>query len=134
MVHRAPFGSMERFTGVLIEHFAGNFPAWLSPEQVRLLPITDAQNDFAREVEKQLHDQGIRTSIDTQSDKFGAKIRRAEMDHVPYMFVIGKNEAAEGQVTIRSRTNKSHEGMLPAAEAVAKIIEIVKTRELPEAG
>ena len=132
MVHRAPFGSMERFTGVLIEHFAGNFPAWLSPEQVRLLPITDAQNDFAREVEKQLHDAGIRTSIDTQSDKFGAKIRRAEMDHVPYMFVIGKNEAADGNVTIRSRVNKTHEGMLPAADAVAKIIDIVAKRELPE--
>ncbi|MFP4542413.1 MAG: threonine--tRNA ligase [Opitutales bacterium] len=131
MVHRAPFGSLERFTGVLIEHFAGDFPLWLSPEQVRVLPITDDQMEFAKTVETQLKAAGVRCSIDTHSDKFGAKVRRAELDKVPYMFVIGKNEAAEGNVTLRSRANKAHEGALPASEAIAKIGEIIARRELP---
>jgi threonyl-tRNA synthetase len=131
MVHRAPFGSMERFTGVLIEHFAGNFPAWLAPEQVRLLPITDDQIPFAEEVERKLKAAKVRTSIDAHSDKFGAKVRRAEMEKVPYMFVIGKNEAANGQVTIRSRVNKSHEGLLGADEAVMKILQVIANKELP---
>ncbi|MCC5834692.1 MAG: threonine--tRNA ligase [Opitutales bacterium] len=131
MIHRAPFGSMERFTGVLIEHFAGNFPVWLSPEQVRVLPITDDQLDFAREIEAQLKAANIRCSIDSHADKFGAKVRRAELERIPYMFVVGKNEVAEGQVTIRSRTNKGDEGSRPVAEAVARIIEAIESRELP---
>lgn len=132
MIHRAPFGSMERFTGVLIEHFAGNFPVWLSPEQVRVLPITDDQLDFAHEVEAQLKSAGIRCSIDSHADKFGAKVRRAELERVPYMFVIGKNEVAAGEVTIRSRTNKADEGSRPAAEAVARVREAIEDKELPQ--
>ncbi len=131
MIHRAPFGSMERFTGVLIEHFAGNFPVWLSPEQVRVLPITDDQLDFAREIEAQLKAANIRCSIDSHADKFGAKVRRAELERVPYMFVVGKNEVAEGQVTIRSRTNKGDEGSRPAADAVARVLEAIEGKELP---
>lgn len=132
MIHRAPFGSMERFTGVLIEHFAGNFPVWLSPEQVRVLPITDDQLDFAREVEGQLKQAGIRCSLDSHADKFGAKVRRAEMERVPYMFVIGKNEVAAGEVTIRSRSNKEDEGSRSAQEAVARVLEAIGNRELPQ--
>ncbi len=131
MVHRAPFGSMERFTGVLIEHFAGNFPAWLAPEQVRLLTITDEQLPFAESIQKKLKAAKVRCSIDAHSDKFGAKIRRAEIDKVPYMFVIGKNEAAEGKVTIRSRTNKAHEGTFNADEAIGTILQVIADRELP---
>lgn len=131
MVHRAPFGSMERFTGVLIEHFAGNFPVWLAPEQVRLLTITDDQMPFAEEVQKKLQAARVRATIDSQSDKLGAKIRRAEIDKVPYMFVIGKNEAAEGKVTIRSRANKAHEGSTPADEAIGKLLRAIADRELP---
>jgi len=131
MVHRAPFGSMERFTGVLIEHFAGNFPTWLAPEQVRLLTITDEQLPFAEAIQKKLKAARVRSSIDSHSDKFGAKIRRAEIDKVPYMFVIGKNEAAEGKVTIRSRVNKSHEGSASADEAIGKILQVIADRELP---
>ncbi len=133
MIHRAPFGSMERFTGVLIEHFAGNFPIWLAPEQVRILPITDAQLDTARELEAKLGAAKIRCSIDSHSDKFGAKIRRAEMDRIPYMFVIGKNEVAEGNVTIRSRVNKDDEGTLPSIEAVDRILTRVAEKALPVA-
>ena len=131
MVHRAPFGSMERFTGVLIEHFAGNFPVWLAPEQVRILTITDEQNTFAQEIEGKLKAAKVRTSIDTHNDKLGAKIRRAELDKVPYMFVIGKNEAEEGKVMIRSRVNRSHEGSVSADEAIGRLLALIATRELP---
>jgi len=133
MIHRAPFGSLERFTGVLIEHFAGNFPAWLSPEQVRILPITDAQLDTAREIETKLKAARIRCSIDSHSDKFGAKIRRAEMDRVPYMFVLGKNEVAEGNVTIRSRVNKEDEGTVSTIEAIDLILTRIAEKALPVA-
>jgi threonyl-tRNA synthetase len=133
MIHRAPFGSMERFTGVLIEHFGGNFPVWLAPEQVRLLPITDDQVEAAQRVATQLKDLDIRTSIDSQSDKFGAKIRRAELDRVPYMFVLGKNEVAEGKVTIRSRVEKKDEAALPIAEAISLIHQRITEKALPGA-
>ncbi|MGA1204215.1 MAG: threonine--tRNA ligase [Opitutales bacterium] len=133
MIHRAPFGSLERFTGVLIEHFAGNFPVWLAPEQVRILPITDAQLEIARELEAKLKAARIRCSIDSHSDKFGAKIRRAELDRVPYMFVLGKNEVAEGNVTIRSRVNKDDEGTLSSPEAIDRILTRIAMKALPVA-
>jgi threonyl-tRNA synthetase len=131
MIHRAPFGSLERFTGVLIEHFAGNFPVWLAPEQVRILPITDDQLEAAREIEAKLKAARIRCSIDSHSDKFGAKIRRAEMDRVPYMFVLGKNEVADGNVTIRSRADKADEGTLSQAEAIDRILTRISEKALP---
>jgi threonyl-tRNA synthetase len=131
MIHRAPFGSLERFTGVLIEHFAGNFPVWLAPEQVRLLPITDDQIDAAKAIEAKLKAAKIRCTIDAHSDKFGAKIRRAELDRIPYMFVLGKNEVADGKVTIRSRVNKDDEGALPSAEAIERILTRVAEKALP---
>ncbi|MCD8483156.1 MAG: threonine--tRNA ligase [Verrucomicrobia bacterium] len=133
MIHRAPFGSMERFTGVLIEHFAGNFPTWLAPEQVRLLPITDDQVPFCKEVQAKLKAAKVRCSIDDQSDKLGAKIRRAELEKVPYMFVVGKNEAAEGKVTVRSRVRKSVEGARSTAEAIDLLLTEIASRQLPEA-
>lgn len=132
MIHRAPFGSMERFTGVLIEHFAGNFPTWLAPEQVRLLPITDDQLPFCNELVSKLKAAKIRCSIDAQSDKLGAKIRRAELEKVPFMFVIGKNEAAEGKVTVRSRVRKSAEGAQEAALAIDLLLTEIGQRLLPE--
>ena len=131
MIHRAPFGSLERFSGVLIEHFAGNFPVWLAPEQVRILPITDAQLDMAKEIESKLKAARIRCSVDSHSDKFGAKIRRAEMDRIPYMFVLGKNEVAEGKVTIRSRVEKDDEGSCPVAEAINCILGRIAAKALP---
>ncbi|NDV62731.1 threonine--tRNA ligase [Puniceicoccales bacterium CK1056] len=134
MIHRAPFGSLERFTGVLIEHFAGNFPVWLAPEQVRILPITDDQIPVAKEIEAKLKAARVRCSIDSHSDKFGAKIRRAEMDRVPYMFVLGKNEIAEGNVTIRSRADKADEGTLSQAEAIDRILTRIANKALPSSG
>jgi threonyl-tRNA synthetase len=130
MIHRAPFGSMERFTGVLIEHFAGNFPVWLAPEQVRILPITDDQLAAARALESVLKEHGVRVTIDPHPDKFGAKVRRAELDKVPWMFVLGKNEVANDQVSIRSRSDKSAEGLHSTADAVAKLVHAIRSRAL----
>lgn len=132
MIHRAPFGSMERFTGVLIEHFGGNFPVWLAPEQVRILPITDDQLETAKDLEKLLSAAKVRTNIDSHSDKFGAKVRRAELDRVPYMFVIGKNEMAEQSVSIRSRVCKDDAKTLPQAEAIHLILKRISDKTLPE--
>ena len=103
MIHRAPFGSMERFTGLLIEHFAGKFPTWLAPEQVRVLPISEKVLEFAHQVRAQLADVGVRVRMDDAPDKIGAKIRNARMDRVPYMLVVGQREAEQGLVSVRHR-------------------------------
>lgn len=103
MVHRAPFGSMERFTGLLIEHFEGKFPTWLAPEQVRVLPISEKTEEFAASVRDLLASRGVRAVLDTSPDKIGAKIRNAQLDRVPYMLVIGQREAEEGMVSVRHR-------------------------------
>lgn len=132
MVHRAPFGSMERFCGVLIEHFAGNFPTWLAPEQVRLLPINDAVLPFAEEVASKLKAAKVRVTIDGASEKLGAKIRRAELDKVPFVGVIGGREAEEGNVTVRSRVAKSKEGTYPVAEYLDLILGEIANKTLPE--
>lgn len=103
MIHRAPFGSMERFTGLLIEHFAGKFPTWLAPEQVRVLPISDKVADFAEQVRASLAEAGVRVRVDDAADKIGAKIRNARLDRVPYMLVVGQREAEQGLVSVRHR-------------------------------
>ena len=105
MIHRAPFGSMERFVGVLIEHFAGDFPAWLAPEQARVLPISEKVGDYAREVADRLKAAGFRVTLDEHADKLGAKIRRAEVEKVPYALVIGGKEAEAKTVAVRSRAS-----------------------------
>jgi threonyl-tRNA synthetase len=132
MVHRAPFGSMERFCGVLIEHFAGNFPTWLAPEQVRLLPINDAVLPFTQEVETKLKAMKIRVKVDAISEKLGAKIRRAELDKVPFVGVIGGKEAEENTVTARSRVAKSKEGSYPVSEYIDLILSQIENKTLPE--
>jgi threonyl-tRNA synthetase len=133
MIHRAPFGSMERFVGVLIEHFGGNFPVWLSPEQVRVITITDAQKEYGEKVMAALKDKKIRATIDDSSDKLGGKIRRAETEKVPYMFVIGGKEAEAGKVAIRSRVNKSNDQKTVSIdEAVAILTDEISNRRLPE--
>ena len=131
MIHRAPFGSMERFVGVLIEHFAGNFPLWLAPEQVRILTITDQQQPFAEEVERDLKERGVRCWIDHQSDKLGAKIRRAELDKVPAMLVIGAREAENREVSLRCRIDKRLDGVRPASEAIDLLVHQIQSRALP---
>ena len=104
MVHRALLGSIERFFGILIEHYAGAFPVWLAAEQVRVLPLTDDQIPFANELAARLRGEDARVTIDTHADKLGAKIRRAQAEKVPYMLVVGKREAESGAVSVRSRS------------------------------
>ena len=103
MVHRAPFGSMERFTAVLIEHTAGHFPLWLTPEQVAILPISEKYNDYAKKVASYLEEQGVRASLDDRNEKIGRKIRDNELKRVPYMVIVGEQEMAEGLVSMRKQ-------------------------------
>jgi threonyl-tRNA synthetase len=106
MIHRAIFGSFERFIGILTEHFQGAFPLWLSPVQISLLPITDAQNDYANEVAKKLRAEGIRVEVDTRNERLQAKIRDATLQKVPYLGIIGKQEVESKSVTLRLRDGK----------------------------
>ena len=131
MIHRAPFGSMERFCGVLIEHFAGNFPTWLAPEQVRILPMNDDLTDKAEQYVRDLKGKGIRVGIDTLSGKLGAKIRKAETDKVPHMLIVGKREAEEGKVSVRSRANPSWDGPCTLEEFKEKITTEIEDKSLP---
>lgn len=103
MIHRAPFGSMERFVAILIEHCAGKFPLWLTPEQARILPISDRFNEYAEKLSKVLENGDIRALVDARSEKVGKKIREAELDKVPYMLIVGENEASEGTVSVRKQ-------------------------------
>lgn len=129
MIHRAPFGSLERFVGLLIEHFEGKFPTWLSPEQVRVLPISDKFMDVAEDATAKLADAGARVVLDRSNDKIGAKIRLARLDRVPYMLVIGAREVEEGTVSIRHR-EKNDLGSKPLDDFIGTIREEIANRSL----
>ena len=103
MLHRVCFGSIERFIGILIEHFAGKFPLWLSPVQVKVIPVSEKSMDYANGVYEKLKAAGIRTELDNKDEKVGYKIRQAQLEKVPYMLVLGEKEAAAGTITVRSR-------------------------------
>ena len=124
MIHRAPFGSMERFVAVLIEHTGGKFPLWLTPDQVAILPISEKFNDYAEQVKKELEQYDVRCIIDDRNEKIGRKIRDNEVKHIPYMLVVGEKEQAEGTVTVR-RQGGINEGSLKIAEFGKKIEEEV---------
>ncbi len=128
-IHRAPLSTHERMIGFLIEHYAGNFPVWLAPEQVRVIPITDAHNAYATEVAERLVSLGLRAKADTMADRMNAKIRSAQLMKVPYMLVIGDREAAEGTVNVRLRTGEQR-GTLPIADFIAYAQDIVARRTL----
>ena len=131
MIHRAPFGSMERFCGVLIEHFAGNFPTWLAPEQVRILPMNDDLIEQADQHLVALKNLGFRASIDSLSGKLGAKIRKAETDKIPHMLILGKREAEQGKIWVRSRANPSLDGPKTIEEFIDKLTIEINTKALP---
>ena len=131
MIHRAPFGSMERFVGILIEHFAGDFPTWLAPEQVRVISLNDDLNAYCEEIGEKLKQACIRATVDTTSDKLGAKIRRAEITKVPHMLVIGQKEAEANSVSVRSRA-RGDEGVLTADACLARLKAEVSSRALPD--
>ena len=129
MIHRAPFGSMERFVGVLIEHFAGKFPTWLAPEQVRVLPISEKFDETAHEVVATLRAEGVRVTIDDSSDKVGAKIRLAQLERIPYMLIIGAKEQESNQVSIRHR-DRGDEGALSVGEFRDRVVAEIRSRSL----
>ncbi len=115
MIHRAPFGSMERFVAVLIEHTAGKFPLWLTPDQVIVLPISEKYHDYAEKVLKFLNNYDIRTLIDTRNEKIGKKIRDNELKKIPYLLVVGEKEEAEGTVAVR-RQGEGDQGAMKMEE------------------
>ncbi|MEL6714936.1 MAG: threonine--tRNA ligase, partial [Planctomycetota bacterium] len=125
MIHRAPFGSLERFVAVMLEHTGGNLPLWLAPEQVRVLPITDAQNDYASGVADQLREAGLRVEVDTRSEKTGRKIRDAEVEKIPVMLIVGRREAEEGTVSVRRHGlgDDSDQGAQPTADLTAALLD-----------
>jgi threonyl-tRNA synthetase len=129
MIHRAPLGSMERFMGILIEHFAGAFPLWLAPEQARVMTVSEKFNDYARKVAEELKARGFRATADLRPEKIGYKIREAQLEKIPYMLVVGDKEQQAGTVAVRERT-KGDQGALPVAEVVAKLEAEVRERRL----
>jgi threonyl-tRNA synthetase len=132
-IHRAPLGTHERTIGFLIEHFGGNFPLWLSPEQVRLITITDAQNAYAEEVLRELKARGIRATIDPSSDKLGGKIRKAETQKVPMMWVLGGKEAEARKVAVRCRIHKDlDQKTIGLTEGIEQVASTIASKRLPD--
>ena len=129
MIHRALLGSIERFIGVITEHFAGAFPTWLAPVQIKVLPITDRTHAYAQEVMDRLQAEGLRCELDGRSEKIGYKIREAQLEKVPYMLVLGDKEQEAGQVAVRNRKDGKTE-VMGLDEFLAKIREEVATKAL----
>lgn len=129
MIHRVVFGSIERFIGILIEHFAGAFPTWLAPVQVKILPIADAHHEYANALAEQLRDNGIRVELDYRNEKIGYKIREAQMQKVPYMLVLGDKEVENKQIAVRSR-KEGDQGVVAVAEFIAKLKEEINSKAL----
>ena len=129
MIHRVAFGSIERFIGILIEHFAGAFPTWLAPVQVKVLPISDKYADYAKTVLEELEEAGIRAELDTRSEKIGYKIREAQTQKIPYMLVVGQKEEEEGNVSVRSRF-AGDEGSDSTAGFIEKIKKEIAGKEI----
>ena len=126
MLHRVIFGSIERFIGVLIENYAGAFPTWLAPVQVKVLPIADTHVEYANEVKAKLEDVGIRVEVDDRNEKIGYKIREAQLQKIPYMLVLGDKEKAAGTVGVRSRKD-GNIGAMDIDEFIAKVVEEIDT-------
>ena len=131
MIHRVCFGSIERFIGILTEHFAGKFPVWLAPTQVKVLPVSDKTNEYASKVYEELKKMSIRAVLDDRDEKIGYKIREAQMvDRAPYMLVLGQKEAEEGTVSVRSR-DTGETVTMKLEEFELQVSEQIKTRETP---
>ena len=126
MIHRAPFGSMERFVAVLIEHTAGHFPLWLTPDQVAILPISEKYQEYAEKVQAYFETQDVRAYIDDRAEKIGRKIRDNEMKHIPYMLIVGEKEQAEGTVSVRKQ-GEGDQGSMKIEDFAKKINEEVRS-------
>jgi threonyl-tRNA synthetase len=129
MIHRALFGSMERFFGVLIEHYAGAFPMWLAPVQIAVLPITDRVNEYAEELARELRIAGLRVEANLRSEKIGAKIRDAQLQKVPFMLVLGDREMEQRVVAVRERA-RGDIGVMSIADFKEMARRLVETRAL----
>jgi threonyl-tRNA synthetase len=131
MVHRALYGSIERFFGILIEHYAGAFPVWLAPIQVIVLPITDRQTEYAKGIQKQLDAAGIRVTVDERSEKVNFKIREAQMQKIPYMLVVGDREQQNQQVAVRNRKHGDL-GVKTLDEFLGEIRGLIESKAVAE--
>lgn len=129
MIHRAPFGSLERFIGILIEHFAGDFPLWLSPVQAVVVPVSEKQEDYAKEVVGRLKEAGLRAEGDLRPERMQARIRDAEVQKVPYILVVGERERAEGTVSVRRR-HRGNLGTMPLATFLEGALREYRERKL----
>jgi len=127
MVHRALYGSMERFFGILVEHYAGAFPVWLAPIQAIVLPITDRQAEYAKQVQEQLKAAGIRVTLDDRKEKVNLKIREAQLQKIPYMLVVGDREAENGTVSVRNRKH-ADQGVKPVADFLVEIQKLIDSK------
>ena len=129
MIHRVVYGSIDRFMGILIEHFAGAFPVWLAPEQARVLPITDRNNEYANSICQILKDNGVRATVDERNEKVGYKIREAHNMKVPYLIIVGDDEQANGTISLRGRGNENQSG-LKMQDFVERILQEIKTKKI----
>ncbi len=129
MIHRVVYGSIDRFMGILIEHFAGAFPVWLAPEQVRVLPITDRSNEYANSICQILKDNGVRATVDERNEKVGYKIREAHNMKVPYLIIVGDDEQANGTISLRGRGGENQSG-LKMQDFVERILQEIKTKKI----
>ena len=129
MIHRAPFGSMERFTGMLIEHFAGAFPLWLAPEQIRVMSISDKFEDYAKQVEARFRAAGFRVSTDLRGTKINATVRDAQVELIPYMLIVGGRDVENGTVSIRDRI-EGDLGAMSIDDALSKLQTEVSERTI----
>src|SRR5216683_338281 len=127
IIHRAVTGSTERFMAMIIEHFAGAFPVWLSPVQVMIIPIADRHLEYADKVLQTLKAAGVRAQVDSRSERMNAKVRDAQLQKIPYMLVVGDKETSENAVAVRLRTNENL-GATPLASFVERIVGVIKTR------
>jgi threonyl-tRNA synthetase len=128
MIHRTVMGAMERFIGCLIEHFAGDFPLWIAPIQMRILSITDAQIDYAKKLQTELLLKNFRVECDIGNNKIGYKIREGTLQKIPYLLIVGNKEMEEGLVAVRSRKN-GDEGVLPVRDFISKVEEEVREKK-----
>ena len=132
IIHRAPLGTHERFIGFLLEHYAGKFPVWIAPLQVKILPISEKFMPYAEQVLAEFKKAGVRVEIDDRNEKIGKKIRDTELMKVPYMLVIGEKEVAENKLSVR-RQGKGDMGMLDKGSFLAQVVEEIEERKAPEA-
>lgn len=131
IIHRAPFGSMERFTSILIEHFAGDFPVWLAPTQVEIIPVSDDSNNYAYKCASTLAENDVRVEVDDRSEKVGGKIRDAETSKIPYMLIVGSDEESEGTVSVR-RHKEGDIGTFDFSDFISNLTDEIKNKELPQ--